>query len=87
MLFAAILYSDMFDYEVIPIHEVPKIMLDYPGSGGYIDTLPVPGEHVFVLCTGADSLELDRLASRAVVERFEIGLIANTQPHKYRKSG
>ncbi|KAK4009545.1 hypothetical protein OUZ56_018679 [Daphnia magna] len=73
----------MYDYEVIPIHEVPQIMLDFPGRSGYIDA--VPGELVWVLCVGTDALQLGRLAAINVVDRIELDLIPDIQLHKYRE--
>ncbi|KAK4006328.1 hypothetical protein OUZ56_011482 [Daphnia magna] len=68
----------MYDYEVIHIHEVPQIILDFPGRSRYISA--VTGRLVWVLCVGS------RLAAINVVDRLELDLILNIQLHKYRKS-
>ncbi|KAK4030654.1 hypothetical protein OUZ56_023926 [Daphnia magna] len=56
MLFAVIIHRNIYDYEVIPIHEIPQIMLDFPGRSGHINV--VTGELVWVLCVGTDALQL-----------------------------
>jgi hypothetical protein len=51
--YAVVMVRSYYDYEIIPVEEVPRILLDFPGRSGRIPSLH-PRELYRVLSVGGN---------------------------------
>ncbi|KAK4028414.1 hypothetical protein OUZ56_017714 [Daphnia magna] len=71
-LYAALVYRDELDFEIVPANQVPQSLLESPGRCGYIPT---------------NQNELRMMALNVLVDEVEYMFGFNPQPHRTRNRG
>ncbi|KZS08917.1 Uncharacterized protein APZ42_026960 [Daphnia magna] len=84
-LYAALVYRDQLDFEIVPANQVPQSLLESPGRCGYIPSMP--GVRYRFLGVGTNQNELRMMALNVLVDEVEYMFGFNPQPHRTRNRG
>ncbi|KAK4006712.1 hypothetical protein OUZ56_011870 [Daphnia magna] len=84
-LYAALVYRDQLDFEIVPANQVPQSMLESPGRCGYIPSMP--GVRYRFLGVGTNQNELRMMPLNVLVDEVEYMFGFNPQPHRTRNRG
>ncbi|KAK4028412.1 hypothetical protein OUZ56_017692 [Daphnia magna] len=77
-LYAALVYRDQLDFEIVPANQVPQLLLESPGRCGYIPSMP--GVRYGFLGVGTNQNELRMMALNVLVDEVEYMFGFNPQP-------